>query len=227
MMMSRVQDCADRNPLTRALALRTMSYIPLLSVTKALVDPLRHALVDSDPYVRKTAAICVAKIWTTDRRMVEKLGFIGMLRDLLADSNASVVANTVASLTEIAERSDNISLRLNLTIASKLISAISECSEYVHVKFFLLIETLRLPRWGQIYILESLLQFVPQESLEAEIMIDRILPRLQHGNSAVVIVTIKIIMYLMNYISRKSVIDAYCRKLSPPLGQCFRLTQRM
>lgn len=51
------QDCADRNPLIRALAIRTMSSIPLPSIIQALVDPLRHALEDQDPYVRKTAAI--------------------------------------------------------------------------------------------------------------------------------------------------------------------------
>lgn len=50
-------DCADRNPLIRALAIRTMSAIPLPGIIAALVDPLRHALADQDPYVRKTAAI--------------------------------------------------------------------------------------------------------------------------------------------------------------------------
>src|SRR5271154_6095672 len=50
-----VQDCNDRNPLIRALAIRTMSYIPLPVVTDALSDNLRHCLKDRDPYVRKTA----------------------------------------------------------------------------------------------------------------------------------------------------------------------------
>lgn len=51
------QDSEDRNPLIRALALRTMTSIPLPSMIAAVVDPLRHGLKDSDPYVRKTAAI--------------------------------------------------------------------------------------------------------------------------------------------------------------------------
>lgn len=52
-----LSDCEDRNPLIRALALRTMTSIPLPSMVNAVVDPLRHGLKDADPYVRKTAAL--------------------------------------------------------------------------------------------------------------------------------------------------------------------------
>lgn len=51
------QDCNDRNPLIRALAVRTMSSITSSTIISALIDPLRNALQDTDPYVRKTAAI--------------------------------------------------------------------------------------------------------------------------------------------------------------------------
>ena len=173
-------DCADRNPLVRSLSLRTMSYIPLPIVTSSLLDPLRHCLSDADPYVRKTAAICVAKVWFYDKAIVEKEGLISNLRDLLADSNASVIANAVASLTEITDKSDTITLKLNLTIANKLLSAVGECSE-----------------WGQIYILESLLHFVPESSDEAQVLCERISSRLQHSNSAVVLTSTKIIIYLL------------------------------
>ena len=55
-----LSDCNDRNPLIRALAIRTMSYIQVPILIAALVDPLRQSLKDADPYVRKTAAVCVA-----------------------------------------------------------------------------------------------------------------------------------------------------------------------
>lgn len=128
-----LSDSSDRNPLIRALAVRTMAYIPVPAVHLALVDPLRHSLQDTDPYVRKTAAICVAKLFAQDRALVEKEGFVGSLRDLLADANSTVVANAVAALMEMCERSDNISLRLNMTIANRLMAALGECSESVSV----------------------------------------------------------------------------------------------
>lgn len=126
-----MQDANDKNALIRALAIRTMSYIAVPEVLLALVEPLRHCLKDRDPYVRKTAAICVAKLYVHDRRIVEKHDFLTLLRDLLGDTNPTVVANAVAALTEISERSDNIQLRLNGVVAGRLVSAMGECSECV------------------------------------------------------------------------------------------------
>lgn len=40
-----------------------MSSIPLPPIVQALIDPLRHALQDQDPYVRKTAAIAYVVTW--------------------------------------------------------------------------------------------------------------------------------------------------------------------
>ncbi|BEI91656.1 uncharacterized protein CcaverHIS019_0404760 [Cutaneotrichosporon cavernicola] len=197
-----LSDCADRNPLIRGLAIRTMSSIPLPTIIQALVEPLRHALEDQDPYVRKTAAIAVAKLYASDfgKKTVAKENFVAMLRDMLADHNPTVVANAVAALVEISERSSDISLRLNATVAGKLVAALGECSE-----------------WGQIYILDSLLSFVPQSSLDAETLAERISVRLQHANSAVVLTTIKVILYLMNYMEDESLISMLERKMGPPL----------
>ncbi|THH32130.1 hypothetical protein EUX98_g2073 [Antrodiella citrinella] len=195
-----LQDCNDRNPLIRALAIRTMSYIPIPVVLESLTDQLRHCIKDRDPYVRKTAAICVAKLYTADPRRAEKNGFVEMLRDLLVDSNATVVANAVASLTEIGDRQDGVIFKLNLTIANKLLAALGESSE-----------------WGQIYILDSLLRYVPEKHTDAELMAERVLIQLQHANSAVVLTAIKALLYLMNYMENRKLMDHICKKMGPPL----------
>ena len=77
--------------------------------------------------------------------------------------------------------------------------------------------TLTWFRWGQTYILEALMSYVPQESGEALLLAERIAPRLSHSNSAVVLTSIRVVLYLMNYISDQKQISALCRKLSPPL----------
>lgn len=61
--------------------------------------------------------------------------------------------------------------------------------------------------------------FVPEETIDAEILAERISIRLQHANSAVVLTTIKVILYLMNYMGDPDTIDNLSRKLSPPLGE--------
>ena len=67
-----------------------MGYIQVEKIVDCLVDPLRHCLRDRDPYVRKTAAICVAKLYMYDHILVESERFIDMLRDLLTDANPTV-----------------------------------------------------------------------------------------------------------------------------------------
>lgn len=81
--------------------------------------------------------------------------------------------------------------------------------------------TYRSTRWGQIYILDSLLRFVPERHADAETMAERIIVQLQHANSAVVLTTIKVLLYLMNYMENRRLIDACCKKMGPPLGTCF------
>jgi len=114
-----------------------MSYIAVPDVLRALIEPLHHSLKDRDPYVRKTACIAVAKLYMHDRRIVEKEDFISSLRDLLMDHNPTVIANAVASLVEISERSENINLRLNGDIARRLVRAMGEASEYVQILYLL------------------------------------------------------------------------------------------
>ena len=72
-------------------------------------------------------------------------------------------------------------------------------------------------RWGQTYILEALMNYVPQDTAEATLLAERVSPRLSHSNSAVVLTCIRVILYMMEYIADEKVITTLCRKLSPPL----------
>lgn len=76
-----------------------------------------------------------------------------------------------------------------------------------------------LCRWAQIYILDCLLSFVPQTPQDAELLAERIVVRLQHANSAVVLTTIKVLLYIMNYMDNRRVTEYLCKKMGPPLGK--------
>ena len=47
-------------------------------------------------------------------------------------------------------------------------------------------------RWGQVYLLEALVYYVPADSQEAEMIAERIAPRLMHANSAVALAAIRV-----------------------------------
>jgi AP-1 complex subunit beta-1 len=123
------QDSQDPNPLIRALAVRTMGCIRVDKITEYLCDPLQKCLKDDDPYVRKTAAICVAKLFDINAELVEDRGFLEALKDLISDNNPMVVANAVAALAEIQENSTSPIFEINSTILTKLLTALNECTE--------------------------------------------------------------------------------------------------
>ena len=90
------------SPLMRALAIRTMGCIRIEKITQEFTESLKNGLQDYDPYVKKTAAIAVAKLYSISPKIVEEQEMIKLLQGLLQDGNAIVVANACASLLEIS-----------------------------------------------------------------------------------------------------------------------------
>lgn len=103
------QDCEDANPLIRALAVRTMGCIRVDKITEYLCEPLRKCLKDEDPYVRKTAAVCVAKLYDINPQLVEDQGFLDQLKELLSDSNPMVITYDINGTFAFCGRQCNLS----------------------------------------------------------------------------------------------------------------------
>lgn len=99
------------------------------------------------------------------------------------------------------------------------LTAPSECILLPVYPFVWYTDALCGHRWGQTYILEALMFYVPTDYADAEILAERIAVRLQHANSAVVLTSTKVILYLMNYIASSEFRESLCKKLSPPLGE--------
>jgi AP-1 complex subunit beta-1 len=67
-----------------------MSCLRAEKIIDYLSDPLQKCLRDDNPYVRKTAAICVAKLYEMKPELAVENGFVGSLRDMVGDSNPMV-----------------------------------------------------------------------------------------------------------------------------------------
>ncbi|XP_057513753.1 beta-adaptin-like protein B [Actinidia eriantha] len=195
-----VKDSQDPNPLIRALAVRTMGCIRVDKITEYLCDPLQRCLKDDDPYVRKTAAMCVAKLYDINAELVEDRGFLEALKDLISDNNPMVVANAVAALAEIQEHSSRPIFEITSHTLSKLLTALNECTE-----------------WGQVFILDALSKYKAADAREAENIVERVTPRLQHANCAVVLSAVKMILQQMELITSTDVVRNLCKKMAPPL----------
>lgn len=204
-----IKDARQKSsPLIRALAVRTMGCIRVERITEYLCQPLKDALADEDPYVRKTAAICLAKLYDISPEMVEDQGFFQQLTSLLADGNAMVVANAVAAIAEISDLRGSPVIPLTHTIASRVLTALNDSTE-----------------WGQVIILDYIAMYTPAASREAEGILERVIPRLAHANPSVVLAAVKVIVKYLDYLSSADLTRTVIKKLTPPLVTLLTGTQ--
>ncbi|WRT63541.1 uncharacterized protein IL334_000446 [Kwoniella shivajii] len=217
-----VKDTADPNPLVRALAIRTMSVLRAEKILDYLASPLSRCLKDENPYVRKTAALCVAKVFDLKPELCVEYGFVETLRDLIGDGNPMVVANAVAALADIYEASQSLPATppaspgrsspppssrpssdlfiIDGPTLTKLLVALNECSE-----------------WGRIAILNTLARYKAVDEKESEHICERVMPQFQHVNAAVVLGAVKVIMIHMRSVTREDLLKSLTRKMAPPL----------
>eukprot|EP00494_Astrolonche_serrata_P025181 UN25442 len=188
------------NPLVRALAIRTMGCIRVDRITQYIVSPLQSALKDEDPYVRKTAALAVAKLFDMDPELTRECGLLEKLRTLLDDSNAMVLANAVAALTEMSEASGEDLIKFSKGSRPKFLTALNACSE-----------------WGRVFLLDMLAKHEPGTESVAMDVCERVIPQLNHANPSVVMSAVKLIVKYLGHISSKGSMQKLCKKLAPPL----------
>ncbi|KAK8050466.1 AP-2 complex subunit beta [Apiospora phragmitis] len=209
-----VQDSEDPNPLIRALAIRTMGCIRVDKMVDYMEEPLRKTLRDESPYVRKTAAICVAKLFDLNPTMCIENGFIEILQELIGDPNPMVVANSVQALSEITETAPETSaLIITPATLKKLLMALNECTE-----------------WGRVTILTTLAAYPPQDVKESEHICERVAPQFQHVNPSVVLAAVKVVFIHMRMINpdlpdilSKELRVFFCKYNDPPYVKLQKL----
>ncbi|KAM7190833.1 Adaptin N terminal region domain containing protein [Rhypophila sp. PSN 637] len=195
-----VQDSEDPNPLIRALAIRTMGCIRVDKMIDYMEEPLRKTLRDESPYVRKTAAICVAKLFDLNPTMCIENGFLETLQELIGDPNPMVVANSVTALSEITETApETKALVITPATLKKLLMALNECTE-----------------WGRVTILSTLADYPPQDVKESEHICERVTPQFQHVNPSVVLAAVKVVFIHMKLLNPE-LVRQYLKKMAPPL----------
>ncbi|CAI4044574.1 Apl2p SKDI_11G0850 [Saccharomyces kudriavzevii IFO 1802] len=203
-----ITDAQDPNPLIRCMAIRTMSMIRVDKILEYIETPLRRTLHDDNAYVRKTAVICVAKLFQLNKELCVEFGVVEDLINALDDSNPLVIANATAALIEIHNMDVN-AVELSSLIqshVSQFLLALNECTE-----------------WARITILGTLSEYTAKDSLEAQDIIDRVTAHLQHVNPAVVLATIKVIVrnlpqieYSSNSLIMKRLSSAFVSLMSTP-----------
>lgn len=97
----------DPNQLIRAGALRVLSSIRVSMIVPIVMLAIRDSASDMSPYVRKTAAHAIPKLYSLDAEQKEEL--ITVIEKLLSDRTTLVVGSAVMAFEEVCpERVDLI-----------------------------------------------------------------------------------------------------------------------
>ncbi|WFD02430.1 beta-adaptin [Malassezia obtusa] len=201
-----VKDSEDPNALIRALAIRTMGCLRAEKIIDYLPEPLERCLADENPYVRKTAVICVAKLFNLKPELALERGFVERVKEMIADNNPMVVANAVAALNDIQQAAQDAAgtgtpvFVLDSDVLMKLLVALNECTE-----------------WGRIVILNTLGAYRSADEREAEHICERVMPQFQHANGAVVLGAVKVVLVHMEATRKPEFVQQLVRKMAPPL----------
>jgi AP-1 complex subunit beta-1 len=178
-----------------------MGCIRVDKMVDYMEEPLRKTLRDESPYVRKTAVLCVAKLFDLNSAMVLENGFLETLQELIGDPNPMVVANSVSALAEIQESApETKALTVTSAMLKKMLLALNECTE-----------------WGRVTLLSTLADYRAADVKESEHICERVAPQFQHVNPSVVLAAVKVVFLHMRHISSE-LARSYLRKMAPPLG---------
>eukprot|EP00735_Rhodelphis_limneticus_P008848 TRINITY_DN2324_c0_g1::TRINITY_DN2324_c0_g1_i1::g.20669::m.20669 TRINITY_DN2324_c0_g1::TRINITY_DN2324_c0_g1_i1::g.20669 ORF type:complete len:858 (+),score=244.39,sp/Q7YRF1/AP3B1_CANLF/39.46/1e-148,Adaptin_N/PF01602.15/9.5e-113,HEAT_2/PF13646.1/0.00065,HEAT_2/PF13646.1/1.7e+03,HEAT_2/PF13646.1/5.9,HEAT_2/PF13646.1/65,Cnd1/PF12717.2/6.2e-05,Cnd1/PF12717.2/10,Cnd1/PF12717.2/90,HEAT/PF02985.17/1.6e+02,HEAT/PF02985.17/2.3,HEAT/PF02985.17/1.1e+02,HEAT/PF02985.17/3.6e+02,HEAT_EZ/PF13513.1/65,HEAT_EZ/P len=93
------KDLADSNQWIRAMALRVMSSIRVPVILQLVILAISRCTKDVSPYVRKTAAHAIPKVFDLDRDHKDQL--VGILKTLLSDNTAMVIGSALFAFLEV------------------------------------------------------------------------------------------------------------------------------
>ncbi|KAF6256499.1 adaptin N terminal region-domain-containing protein [Scenedesmus sp. NREL 46B-D3] len=171
------KDCQDQDPTVRGLALRSLCSLRIPNLLEYVVTPVTAGLDDRHPYVRRTAVMGVLKIWHMNPDIVEAQGLLQHVQQLLGqDGDPQVAANCLTLLLQVKGVKR---LASNKALMYSLINKIKELSD-----------------WAQCQVLELVAHYTPGSDAEVYDLLNALEDRLGVNNSAVVLATIKVFLYL-------------------------------
>ncbi|KAG0042347.1 AP-4 complex subunit beta-1 [Gryganskiella cystojenkinii] len=120
------QDCADPDPIVRALALRTICSLGQKNVLRFMLQPLHKGFQDKNAHVRNTAAMASITLFELDPAFVLESEIVDRLYGLIRDRDPQVVVSAILALDAILV--DEGGIVINSSIAAYLLQRYKEWS---------------------------------------------------------------------------------------------------
>lgn len=164
----------DPNQLIRASALRVLSSIRVPVIVPIMMLAIKDAVNDMSPYVRKTAAHAIPKLYSLDPEQKEQL--MEVIDKLLADKTTLVVGSAVMAFEEVCpERIDLIHKNYR-----KLCNLLVDVEEWGQVEIILMLTRYARTQFVNPHLSEDV-------DPDLRLLLRNCKPLLQSRNSAVVV----------------------------------------
>lgn len=170
-----LMDCQSKNPKTRGMALRSLCSLKFDGVLEYLRAPIEKGLLDTDPYVKKTAIVSCIKYFYLNKTEFKKTEFMDHLQRLLTDPDPLVVMNAIEAINEVQGNKGGIDINRDLVIP--LLNRIKDFNE-----------------WGQSLILDMLSKYKPADKNEMFDIMNMLEDRFKHASSSVVLAAVKVFL---------------------------------
>ena len=200
------KDCKDESPLVRGLALRSLASLRLPQLSDYLVPMLKVCLVDTAPYVRKTAILATLKLFRVSPETFRSMNLVDKMYGMLRDNDGLVCTNALAVLMEVLV--DDGGVQVNKSIL-----------------FFLLNRVRDLSEWQQPLVLDLVLKYTPTSEDEMFDIMNLLEERLRGNNSAVILACCRVFLYLTE--SLPVVHSQVMNRLREPLLTLYGTAQTM
>jgi len=193
----------DPNPLMRASALRVMSSIRVKIIAPIMYISIKDCSNDMSPYVRKTAAHAIPKLYNLEPEMKDDI--IAIIEKLLQDRTSLVLGSAVAAFEEVCpDRFDLIHSNYRKFVS--LIGDFDEWGQQILINMLI--------RYGRLQFLnpnilikqtetegdeeedENELNYLDNLDPDHRLLLKNAKPLLQSRNSAVVMAVIQLYLYL-------------------------------
>mmetsp|Transcript_36838 Transcript_36838/g.59748 ORF Transcript_36838/g.59748 Transcript_36838/m.59748 type:complete len:705 (+) Transcript_36838:89-2203(+) len=167
------KDAQDDDPMIRGLALRSLCSLKLPTIVEYVVPLLRSGIKDSSSYVRKTAAMGLARLYRISPETYNAGRWTQALHSMLTDREPAVAINALNTLNEVEEENGGVKPEAKTVVP--LLKRVREFNE-----------------WNQCTILALAATYQPSNQQEMFGIMNHLDPLLKHSNCAVVLATTKV-----------------------------------
>lgn len=159
-------DAKDSNPMTRALALKTLCSFHNEAFLDYCLKCLPQGLRDKSAHVRRVAVICCQRLHAVSPAAVLEAGLVDELYGMIRDIDPIVVVNSLSVLEELLRTEGGVVV--NQSMAHHLLNALPKLTE-----------------WGLETVFSVLTRYTPKSEEEMFDIMNVIDSYLRHSNLAV------------------------------------------